>query len=60
MHRFGSKAVLTRFPSAWPPLFLSHSPTFRRRNERGDVDKFEVPPELQYTIVNMEETILDQ
>ena len=24
------------------------------------MDKFEVPPELQYTIVNMEETILDQ
>ena len=32
----------------------------RRRFERGNVDKFEVPPELQYTIVNMEETILDQ
>ena len=32
----------------------------RRLFERDNVDKFEMPAELQYTIVNMEETILDQ
>ena len=45
-----------------PHCSVSPSPPHppARRFERGNVDKFEMPPELQYTIVNMEETLLDQ
>ena len=40
--------------------FFFFIPFSTRRWERGNVDKFKVPPGLQYTIVNVEETLIDQ
>ena len=42
--------------SSPPPFPLPLASRF----ERGSGTKYEVPVELQYTIVNVEETLLDQ
>ena len=42
------------------PAPLPRRPFFPRRFERGYVAKFDLPPELMYTIVNIEEDVMGQ